>query len=111
MQFGIGSTHGGFQYRPLSPVSGGYNGIVYANIPHGSPVHVTAIADNKAGLRSTFHSNVFTMDHTPPTIRNITMAVFEKVQVNATFLNVNITTNWMTEDLESGIKYCFCALG
>ena len=97
---------------------GGYSGILHVNVLHGTQVYITAIAENYAGLRSIFHSKPIIIDHTAPTIENVTtkydVIVFNQEIDNETNIVVNellFTTTWSVEDKENGVKSCFCSIG
>ncbi|XP_053376618.1 uncharacterized protein LOC123534121 [Mercenaria mercenaria] len=111
---GAGTTFGGFQIQPLSPVHHrNKHGLIYANIPHGSPVYVTAVVENLAGLSAVFHATPITIDHTSPSIGDLEGSI-RSWQVNVTGkyeYYSTVTAHWKVSDDESGIKYCLCCLG
>lgn len=114
LKLGAGTSDGGFQIQSLKQYHhGSNNAIVQTNIAHGSLIHVTVIAENCAGLRSTFKANPVEMDHTVPVIDNVHSSVkFSSVDSSGTSeSNVIIDASWQVNDEESGVKICFCALG
>ncbi|KAK3589130.1 hypothetical protein CHS0354_017096 [Potamilus streckersoni] len=104
---GTGTTKYGFQIQPLLPMPSENHLVLPLTVPHGSPVFVTAMTWNYAGLMSTFTSDAITVDHTPPDIQNVTA----KVEVENLSNTANIFVTWRADDLQSGIKMCYCGLG
>ncbi|KAL3857349.1 hypothetical protein ACJMK2_012025 [Sinanodonta woodiana] len=104
---GTGTTQSGFQIQPLSPMPSENHLVLPFTAPHGSPVYVTAMTWNYAGLMSTFTSDAITVDHSPPVIQNVTAVVDVENVTNI----VNIDVTWKADDLQSGIKICYCGLG
>ncbi|KAL4218491.1 hypothetical protein ACF0H5_023225 [Mactra antiquata] len=114
VEIGAGTTPGGFQVQPLTPMHSEYtNSIITSHVPHGTTLYVTVVAENRAGLRSAFYSKPLMVDHTPPLLHDVSV----QQRINTTTLE-NITdsfiileNNWITNDDESGVKYCFCQIG
>ncbi|XP_071093296.1 uncharacterized protein [Haliotis cracherodii] len=102
---GAGTSKGGYQIRALSPTSVSNHEMILVEEPHGSPVHVTVMAENNAGLRTIFTSKPITIDHTPPKMTTS--------QATAAFQthNVFLKMRWQVEDAESGINTCLCTYG
>ena len=112
VDIGIGSTYGGFQLRPLSPIHGGTNGILNIDAPHASRVYVTAIAENHAGLVYVYHADPIMIDHTPPEIYDVTVLTDTTTSHNLTLgIRSIVKTKWNIREVESGIKACYCAIG
>ncbi|XP_053399195.1 uncharacterized protein LOC123556900 isoform X2 [Mercenaria mercenaria] len=114
IELGAGTTVDGFQIKPLSNYFHLNNKhLIYTNAPHGTQVFVTAIAENKAGLRSLFHSGPITIDHTSPVVNNL-VGRLQNVQVNISGLlgiHTIVQATWDVADKESGIKQCYCSIG
>ncbi|XP_046356064.2 uncharacterized protein LOC124134978 [Haliotis rufescens] len=104
---GAGTSKGGYQIRALSPTSVSNHEMILVEEPHGSPVHVTVMAENNAGLRTIFTSKPITIDHTPPEIRFASSSL-EYTEGSNT---VSIKMTWEVEDDESGIDWCLCTYG
>ena len=109
---GAGTTHGGFQIQPFTLIHGGNNGIIRADLLHGTPVYTTVITENGAGLRSVFHAKAVTIDKTVPVITNVTTVVTETRNSSLNdFSSMSVVTTWAVNDPESKVKACYCALG
>ncbi|XP_046569942.1 uncharacterized protein LOC124278267 [Haliotis rubra] len=104
---GVGTSKGGYQIRALSPTSVSNHEMILVEEPHGSPVHVTVMAENNAGLRTIFTSKPITIDHTPPMIQFVS----SNLEYTAGFDTVSMKLTWRVEDDESGIDTCFCTHG
>ncbi|XP_069118470.1 uncharacterized protein [Argopecten irradians] len=101
VELGVGTTVHGYQVQALEPVfTGGYHAFP-VKLPHRSPVHVTVVVENTAGLRSYFRSAPLIIDHTPPTISDVLLQ-YRDVSDRQVVLHVT----WTVEDKES--QYVFC---
>ncbi|KAL4218457.1 hypothetical protein ACF0H5_023192 [Mactra antiquata] len=114
VEIGAGTTPGGFQVQPLTTIHNAYiNSIIKGHVPHGSTLHVTVVAENRAGLRSVFYSKPLMVDLTPPVLHDV--SVQQRINTttleNATDPVIILETDWITNDYESGVKYCFCQIG
>ncbi|KAL4218455.1 hypothetical protein ACF0H5_023190 [Mactra antiquata] len=114
VEIGAGTTPGGFQVQPLTTIHNAYtNSIIKGHAPHGSTLHVTVVAENRAGLRSVFYSKPLMVDLTPPVLHDV--SVQQRINTttleNATDPVIILETDWITNDDESGVKYCFCQIG
>ncbi|XP_052220285.1 uncharacterized protein LOC127837360 isoform X3 [Dreissena polymorpha] len=105
---GVGTTEGGFEIKPLFELHNRNNfGVIIAPFVHGAPIFITAIAKNHAGLTSVFYSGkALTIDHTPPTISDIAVAVSI-----ITDTSTKLLTTWTAQDDESDVQYCSCLIG
>ncbi|XP_046569939.1 uncharacterized protein LOC124278266 [Haliotis rubra] len=103
---GAGTSKGGYQIRALSPTSVSNHEMILVEEPHGSPVHVTVMAENNAGLRTIFTSKPITIDHTPPD-----MSVSSTLEYAAGSDTVSIRMTLEVQDVESGLHSCLCAYG
>ena len=65
---GAGTTKGGYQVLPLTPVTPHGHPVVHSKVPHGSTVYPTLICTNYAGLQKILFGAPITIDHTPPQI-------------------------------------------
>ncbi|OWF42246.1 Hemicentin-1 [Mizuhopecten yessoensis] len=105
IELGVGTTAHGYQVRDLEPVlTGGYHSFP-VNLPHGTPIHATAVVENKAGLRSYFRSAPLIIDHTPPSITDPQLQYSNEKDGR-----VLIIVTWQVEDKESQHVHCdvFC---
>ncbi|XP_067670383.1 uncharacterized protein [Haliotis asinina] len=103
---GAGTSKGGYQIRALSPTSVSNHEMILVEEPHGSPVHVTVMAENNAGLRTIFTSKPIIIDHTPPVMNHSEASVtYEKENI------VSLMMRFRAEDSESGINTCLCTYG
>ncbi|XP_069118476.1 uncharacterized protein [Argopecten irradians] len=101
VELGVGTTVHGYQVQALEPVfTGGYHAFP-VKLPHRSPVHVTVVVENTAGLRSYFRSAPLIIDHTPPTISDVLLQ-YRDVSDRQVVLHIT----WTVEDKES--QYVFC---
>ncbi|XP_053382169.1 uncharacterized protein LOC128549491 isoform X2 [Mercenaria mercenaria] len=114
IELGAGTTVDGFQIKPLSTFYHKHNiHMIYTHVPHGTQVFVTAIAENKAGLRSVFHSRSIIVDHTSPVFNHL-VGHIQNVQVNLSGvleIQTIVQATWDVVDEESGIKQCYCSVG
>lgn len=108
MQFGLGTTKHGLQIRSLFPDSYGTQSMIDIQTVHGSKVFLTVIAENHAGLSSTFNCNPIIIDKTPPSMHSLRVSLTEVKKIGEVY---DIFANWIAEDIQSGIKICFCGLG
>ena len=115
VQVGAGAKSGSYQVQPLTDIHApiGFS-LITENLSHGCEVHVTVIAENHAGLRSVFHSSSpLIIDHTPPIIVNLAVAVDVRKLNESGIVDVreDITATWDVMEETSDISYCTCALG
>ena len=103
----MGTTRGGFQIKALSEVYRTSNGVVRAQISHGSRIYTTLIAENYAGLRSVFHAKAITMDHTAPIFHTAPTVNIAYAMNGTQYVHVI----WNVADKESRIQKCLCGLG
>ncbi|XP_071081006.1 uncharacterized protein [Haliotis cracherodii] len=109
IQIGVGTTPGGFQLQTLRRAEAGFHQLVEVTAPHGTPVYTTVIAENSAGLTTHYLSDPIVFDHTPPKISDVKVhLVYSGSQPSDT---THTSGSWSTEDDESGIAACWCALG
>ncbi|XP_071092662.1 uncharacterized protein [Haliotis cracherodii] len=104
---GAGTSKGGYQIRALSPTSVSNHEMILVEEPHGSPVHVTVMAENNAGLRTIFTSKPITIDHTPPDM-SVPSGTLEYIVGSDT---VSTLMTWEVQDVESGVHSCLCTYG
>lgn len=105
---GVGSTEGGFQIKALFELHNRNNfGVIVSPFMHGTPMYVTAIAENHAGLTSVFRSGkALIIDHTPPVVSDIDVTVSVKTD-NSTIL----LATWKARDDETEVQRCSCSIG
>lgn len=108
MQFGLGTTKHGLQIKSLFPASYGTPNMIDFQAVHGSKVFLTVIAENHAGLSSTFTNNTINIDKTPPSMHSLQVSLTEDNRSGEVY---DIFANWIAEDIESDIKLCFCRVG
>ncbi|XP_067670393.1 uncharacterized protein [Haliotis asinina] len=104
---GAGTSKGGYQIRALSPTSVSNHEMIWVSEPHGSPVHVTVMAENNAGFRTIFTSKPITVDHTPPDM-SVSAETMEYA-VGSDMVSIRMT--WEAKDVESGLHSCLCTYG
>ncbi|KAK3094006.1 hypothetical protein FSP39_022824 [Pinctada imbricata] len=109
---GVGTSKGGFQVRPLSVATSLNHLTVDVDLPHGSPLYCTVLAENHAGLRKSFSTDdALILDHTPPRISNPqSIVIYDGPGTNGKYL-VTVKLSWEVTDNESKIKTCACAFG
>ena len=95
--------------RSLSPLNDNSQCIIDMHLEHGSKLYLTVQAENHAGLRSKFTSSPIIIDKTPPIIKDLNVVTVPEFYGEDSVYS--ISANWKNEDLESGIKSCFCGLG
>ncbi|KAK7493722.1 hypothetical protein BaRGS_00015051, partial [Batillaria attramentaria] len=109
---GLGTTPGGLQVKPLTPVGHSGHAVVNVHVQHGLPLYATVHVENHAGQWSRFISLPITIDRTPPKIRDIKLSLrYEgegEGQINGT--EVWAEAEWASEDKESGVVTCECHL-
>ena len=81
---------------------------------HGAILHGTVIVENAAGLKSVFHSDEITIDHTAPIVDDI--GVDTELILNMTTLDpdaamMQFNVSWNVVDEESGVRFCFVSIG
>lgn len=110
---GIGSTPGGFQVKPLADIHSRINYVkVVTDLPHGSELFATAVVTNHAGITSVFRSELLTLDHTAPILKDLSVKLLDlKYTPEKDSANVSFHAIWHTEDPESGVAYCYCKVG
>ncbi|KAH3802480.1 hypothetical protein DPMN_156158 [Dreissena polymorpha] len=108
VSIGAGATEGGFQIKSLFELHNRNNyALITAPFVHGTPIYITVIAENHASLTSVFHSGkALIIDHTPPIVSDIGVAVSVITGNSATML-----TTWQARDDESDVQYCSCRMG
>ncbi|XP_048259497.1 uncharacterized protein LOC124148456 isoform X1 [Haliotis rufescens] len=109
IEIGVGTTPGGFQLQTLRRAEAGFHQLLEVTAPHGTPVYTTVIAENGAGLRTHYLSDPIVLDHTPPTISDVKVLLFYSGSKPSE--TTHASGSWSTEDKESGIDTCWCALG
>ena len=72
---GAGTTKGGYQVLPLTPITTNGHLIVKTDVPHGSVVYPMAISTNYAGLKTTLLGTPVIVDHTEPTLTIVSTEV------------------------------------
>ena len=115
---GAGTRPGGLQHKSFYQIDKLSDEYVSISASHGTPVYVTAIVENYAGLRATFYSQKLMVDHTPPEVKDINVTIqsvhgSNKVH-NASYddeTTVHLTATWNVSDPESGVKMCFTSVG
>ena len=110
IKIGAGTTKGGFQIRPLKSTFLNFHELIEADVPHGTPVFVTVTAMNSAGLVSVFQADPVIVDHTPPSVSNVSTTLLYVRNPNSN-MTVTADVTWTVRDEESGMKSCWCALG
>ncbi|WAR31807.1 hypothetical protein MAR_034349, partial [Mya arenaria] len=115
VQIGAGTTPGGFQIQPLSPIHVDImSGIIKGHLVHAMKLYTTVIAENHAGLASVFQlTEPIIIDHTSPIITDVE-ALATVVYVNESgeiALRVQVNATWNVVDDESDIKHCTCCIG
>ena len=113
-----GTKRGGVQHRSFYQIDKSSDEHIPLLVPHGTPVYITAVVENYAGLRSTFHSKRIIVDHTPPVIEDVNVVMTElSSDVNESNVTqskeryVQLKATWNATDIESGIKLCFVSVG
>ena len=82
---GAGTTKGGFQINNLTTVTSKHHTALAVDATHGSPLYLTMVATNGAGIRQEFYSEQITIDHTLPLITHsdVNLAyVFEETVID-----------------------------
>ena len=69
-------------------------------------VYAVVVAENKAGLTSSFFADPDTIDWSPPVIENLQV---ELLQTGIT--EFTIAASWKTTDEESNVQDCYWTLG
>ncbi|WAR31812.1 LOW QUALITY PROTEIN: hypothetical protein MAR_034354 [Mya arenaria] len=115
VQIGAGTTPGGFQIQPLTPIHVDImSGIIKGHLGHAMKLYTTVIAENHAGLASVFQSTEpIIIDHTSPIITDVE-ALATVVYVNESgeiASRVQVIATWNALDDESNIKHCTCSIG
>ncbi|WAR31701.1 hypothetical protein MAR_034243 [Mya arenaria] len=115
VQIGAGTTPGGFQIQPLTPIHVDImSGIIKGHLGHAMKLYTTVIAENHAGLASVFQSTEpIIIDHTSPIITDVE-ALATVVYVNESgeiASRVQVNATWNALDDESNIKHCTCSIG
>ena len=114
---GVGTTPRGQQLKPFYPVDTSTDVVLSVIASHGTPLYVTAIVENFAGLRSVFRSKELIIDHTPPVVEDVLVETLLNASThqnatlgrNKTTVRFNVT--WNAIDDESGIQMCFLSIG
>ncbi|KAH3708873.1 uncharacterized protein LOC127857111 [Dreissena polymorpha] len=108
VSLGVGTTKGGFQIQSVSELLNRNNvEVIFAQFTHGTPVYVTAIAENHAGLTTVFHSDEATIiDHTAPLLYDIDVSV--AVDRNN---SISSDATWKVNDDESDVQFRRCSVG
>ncbi|XP_053405467.1 uncharacterized protein LOC128558963 [Mercenaria mercenaria] len=110
IRYGIGTTRGGLQLRPFLPLNDRSQAVIDISVEHGSPLYLTVLAENHAGLTSNFTSGPIVIDKTPPVISNMNASSLTFVDGSNGSV-YRIFANWKVEDDESGVKACYCGIG
>ncbi|KAK7483107.1 hypothetical protein BaRGS_00025675, partial [Batillaria attramentaria] len=98
MLVGIGTTAGGLQVRPLTPVGHSGHALVNVQLQHGVSVYATVHAENHAGQWSRFISLPATMDRTSPEVSDVSVTLRYKDEQGEVWADAM----WIAEDKESG---------
>ena len=112
----MGHIPGGLQIKSFYRINRWEDEHVHILSSHGTPLYVTAIVENHAGLQSTFHSNGLIIDHTPPVIEEVEVSIHH-IYRNTTFVGyvtggvVQLKASWKPVDNESHIKICYYFIG
>lgn len=115
---GVGKTPTGFQLKPFFPIQ--YNGdsVISLDVSHRTPVYVTVMVENFAGLRSVLRSSKLLTDHTAPAINNVSVnADFTSTEndTNTTLFEnealIYLDVSWKVRDEESDIVMCLISVG
>ncbi|KAL3857352.1 hypothetical protein ACJMK2_012028 [Sinanodonta woodiana] len=106
---GAGTTKNGFQIQPLSPMPTENHIFLTVDVRHATPVYITAMTWNHAGILSIFTSDPIIIDHTAPVINNVTPSVKAKTENSSD--GVDILVTWSAQDSESAVQFCYCGLG
>ena len=75
---GAGTTKGGYQVLPLTPITANGHLIVKTEVHHGSVVYPIAISTNYAGLKTTLFGTPIIVDHTEPTLTIVSSKIKNK---------------------------------
>ena len=114
IQLGAGTNPRGFQIKSLSRVHHhNHKHLIYTEALHGTKVYVTAIVENKAGLRTVLQSQPIIIDHTVPVVDNLSKS-HQTVQENVSGVietKTIVQASWNVADDESGINICYCSIG
>ncbi|XP_052760742.1 uncharacterized protein LOC128203377 [Mya arenaria] len=110
---GVGTYPNSFQIVPLHQVHCvNIHLLNIDGVSHSTPLFVTAIVDNHAGLRSTFSSIPIVVDRTGPVI---SLLEFNTISFLDTAANGTVETtvniSWSAMDNESGLKSCYVGIG
>ncbi|XP_060558764.1 uncharacterized protein LOC132719043 [Ruditapes philippinarum] len=114
VQIGAGTTPRGFQVKSLSRVHHlNHNHLIQTNVQHGTNVYVTAIVENKAGLRTVVQSKPITIDHTKPVVKhlNANLRYVQENESGVVDIRAAVHASWEIVDDESGISICYCSIG
>ena len=93
---GAGTTKGGHQVLPLSPITPHGYLIVNSKVPHGSTVYPTVICTNYAGLWKILFGAPIIIDHTPPRITIMSSGI--ETEVFERSFNINESSENLTFD-------------
>ena len=104
--------------KPFYPIQ--YNGdsVISLDVSHGTPVYVTVMVENFAGLRSVFRSSKLLTDHTAPLLDNVVVnTAFTRTEndTNTTLFEnealIRLDVSWKVRDEESDIVMCLISVG
>ncbi|KAK7496758.1 hypothetical protein BaRGS_00011967, partial [Batillaria attramentaria] len=107
---GVGTTPGGLQVRPLTPVGHSGHALVSVHLQHGLPVYATVHAENHAGQWSRFISRPVIMDRTPPELEDVKVSLRYVAKGQDEDDEVWVDASWAAGDPESDVVSCTCSL-
>ena len=107
VKLGAGTTKYGYQIQSLTSVVPENHHRIWFDLPHLTPVFVTAIVENHAGGISYFTSDVIHMDHTSPEVK-VKQFTLHHNQYIGTF---SLTIHLEILDDVIGNFYCWLTVG
>ena len=102
---GLGTSPGGFQLLTLTDVGVSSTASFPVSLTHGMEVHAVVVAENNAGLITSFSVDPLIIDWSPPFIDQLHVMVQE---MGKEFI---ISATWTATDEESHLQDCHWALG
>ena len=119
LQVGVGSTPGGLQVEPLTPVGPGSGGQALvlvrdvSHVQHGSPLFAVVRAQNHASLAwAHFLSAPVVFDTSPPALTSLEVSLlYAGGDGEGGGVEVTAVAAWSAVDDESGGVSCTCTLG
>ncbi|XP_025085445.1 uncharacterized protein LOC112558907 isoform X2 [Pomacea canaliculata] len=108
-KWALGTVAGGVQIQGFKGVGQRQHGSALGlTLHHGTPLYVTVVASNAAGLTTVAYSSPLLVDMTPPIITDLIDGTQEDVDFQTGFF---IGASWRATDYESSVAYCQWAIG